>query len=80
MYSITHNNENLFMGSLSNCLSYLIDKLGAVSVTEAVEEGYSIAGATLAGKVERQGLKLRLWPVELTGRKAAGRERWRNDL
>ena len=50
MYSITHNNENLFMGSLSNCLSYLIDKLGAVSVTEAVEEGYSIAGATLGRK------------------------------
>ena len=50
MYSITHNNENLFMGSLSNCLSYLIDKLGAVSVTEAVEEGYSIAAATLGRK------------------------------
>jgi hypothetical protein len=50
MYTITHGNESLFTGTLDNCLRYLTKKLGAVSVTEAVEEGYSIAGATLGRK------------------------------
>ena len=50
MYSITHKGEDLFTGSLANCLEYLTKKLGAVSVSEAVEEGYSIAAATLGRK------------------------------
>ena len=50
MYSITYQDEELFTGSSNDCVLYLIEKLGAVSVTEAVEEGYSIAGATLGRK------------------------------
>ena len=69
MYSITHNNENLFMGSLSNCLSYLIDKLGAVSVTEAVEEGYSIAGATLGRKGGKARSERKTMACRLNGKK-----------
>ena len=57
MYSITYQGEELFTGTSNDCLKYLIDKLGAVSVKEAIDEGYKLSGA--ASTLGRKGGKAR---------------------
>jgi len=69
MYTITHGNESLFTGTLDNCLRYLEKKLGAVSVLEAVEEGYSIAGATLGRKGGKARSERKTMACRLNGKK-----------
>ena len=69
MYSITYQDEELFTGSSNDCVLYLIEKLGAVSVTEAVEEGYSIAGATLGRKGGKARSERKTMACRLNGKK-----------